>query len=79
MDQVRFHVSGGSLKVGDQLPSIRELARQLTLPRQAVARPQHALEDQLLDLLDNLVGGPGMRDALEYLAVHLAGTGWRPE
>ena len=38
IDQVKFLVSGGALNKGDQLPSIRDLARQLTLNPTTIAK-----------------------------------------
>ena len=38
IDQVKFLVSGGALKKGDQLPSIRDLAKQLTLNPTTIAK-----------------------------------------
>ena len=38
IDQVKFLVSGGALRKGDQIPSIRDLARQLTLNPTTIAK-----------------------------------------
>ena len=38
IDQVKFFVSGGSIKPGDKLPSIRELARNLSVNPTTVAK-----------------------------------------
>ena len=49
-------------RVAQDWPRHVELARQLALGRQPVGDPQHAFEDQGLDLLHDLVGGAHMLD-----------------
>jgi len=46
MDQVKQAVAGGTLAAGDQLPSIRELALQLAINPNTVARAYDELERQ---------------------------------
>lgn len=43
MDQVKYYVAGGTLRPGDQLPSIRELASALTVNPTTVVRVYNEL------------------------------------
>ena len=44
MDQLRYYVAGGTLRVGDQLPSIRELAGALAVNPTTVVKAYTELE-----------------------------------
>lgn len=44
MDQVKYYVAGGTLRPGDQLPSIRELAAALTVNPTTVVKAYTELE-----------------------------------
>ena len=44
--QVTFAVAGGALRPGDLVPSVRELARQLAINPNTVARAYRQLQDQ---------------------------------
>ena len=46
MDQVKYYVASGTLRAGDQLPSIREAARYLTVNPSTVVRAWGELEHQ---------------------------------
>jgi GntR family transcriptional regulator len=46
IDQVKFMVSGGALKKGDQLPSIRELAKQLTVNPTTIAKAYELMANE---------------------------------
>ena len=51
MDQVKYYVAAGTLQVGDQLPSIRELAQALTVNPTTVVRAYGELEhEKVVDL-----------------------------
>ncbi len=43
--QIKFAVAGGVLKTGELVPSVRELARQLTINPNTVARAYRQLQD----------------------------------
>jgi GntR family transcriptional regulator len=43
--QIKFAVAGGVLKEGELVPSVRELARELTINPNTVARAYHRLQD----------------------------------
>lgn len=43
--QIKFAVAGGVLKEGELIPSVRELARELTINPNTVARAYHRLQD----------------------------------
>jgi GntR family transcriptional regulator len=45
VDQIRYGAASGALKVGESLPSIRPLARQLHLNRNTVAKAYSELEN----------------------------------
>jgi GntR family transcriptional regulator len=45
VDQIRYGAASGALKVGDPLPSIRPLARQLHLNRNTIAKAYTELEE----------------------------------
>jgi GntR family transcriptional regulator len=48
--QVKFAVAGGALKPGEMVPSVRELARELTVNPNTVARAYRELQsDRVLD------------------------------
>jgi GntR family transcriptional regulator len=48
--QVKFAVAGGALKPGELVPSVRELARELTVNPNTVARAYRELQtDRVLD------------------------------
>lgn len=50
IDQVKFMVSTGSLKKGDQLPSIRDLAKQLTINPTTIAKAyEHMANEGLVE------------------------------
>lgn len=55
MDQIRFHVAGGLLKAGDELPSTRALAEQLDVNPMTVSKAYNLLEHDGL-----LARRPGM-------------------
>lgn len=44
--QVEQMVAGGALQVGDQLPTVRELATELRINFNTVARAYHVLDEQ---------------------------------
>ena len=44
MDQVKYYIAGGTLRPGDQLPSIRELASALTVNPTTVVKAYTELE-----------------------------------
>jgi len=51
MDQVKYYIAGGTLRPGDQLPSIRELASALTVNPTTVVRVYTELErDGVLEM-----------------------------
>ena len=43
--QIKFAIAGGVLKEGELVPSVRELARELTINPNTVARAYHRLQD----------------------------------
>jgi GntR family transcriptional regulator len=43
--QVKFAVAGGAVKEGEMVPSVRELARELTINPNTVARAYRQLQD----------------------------------
>ena len=46
MDQVKYYVASGTLRAGDQLPSIRELAQTLSVNPTTVAKAYSELEHE---------------------------------
>lgn len=54
IDQVKFFVSGGSLKAADKLPSIRELARNLAVNPTTVAKAYDLMAEE--DLIEKQAG-----------------------
>ena len=44
--QIKFAVAGGVLKEGELVTSVRELARELTINPNTVARAYHRLQDE---------------------------------
>lgn len=51
VDQVKYYVASGALKVGDQLPSIRELAQTLAINPTTVVRAYSELaEDKVIEM-----------------------------
>lgn len=51
MDQVRYHLAAGTLKPGQQLPSIRELAGSLAVNPTTIVKAYTELEhDNVIDL-----------------------------
>ncbi|MSU32003.1 MAG: GntR family transcriptional regulator [Pedosphaera sp.] len=44
MDQVKYYIAGGTLRLGDQLPSIRELASALTVNPTTIVKSYFELE-----------------------------------
>ncbi|MHB8519541.1 MAG: GntR family transcriptional regulator [Limisphaerales bacterium] len=51
MDQTKYYVASGALKTGDQLPSIRELSRQLCVNPTTVVKAYTELEhDQVIEM-----------------------------
>jgi GntR family transcriptional regulator len=46
IDQVKFMVSGGALSKGDQLPSIRDLAKQLTINPTTIAKAYECMASE---------------------------------
>jgi GntR family transcriptional regulator len=59
--QIKFAIAGGVLKEGELIPSVRELARQLTINPNTVARAYHRLQDE--SVLTS-VRGPGLAVAV---------------
>ena len=52
MDQIKYYVAGGTLRPGDQLPSIRELASVLAVNPTTVVKAYTELErDGVIDML----------------------------
>ena len=52
--QIKFAVAGGGIKPGEFVPSVRELARQLTINPNTVARAYRQLQDD--GVLDSVRG-----------------------
>jgi GntR family transcriptional regulator len=51
MDQMKYYVAGGTLRPGDQLPSIRELAAALTVNPTTVVKAYTELErDRVIEM-----------------------------
>lgn len=51
MDQTKYYVASGALKTGDQLPSIRELSRQLCVNPTTVVKAYTELEhDEVIEM-----------------------------
>ena len=46
MDQIRYYVASSTLAPGDQLPSVRELARQLTVNPSTIVKAYTELEHE---------------------------------
>lgn len=59
--QIKFAVAGSVLKAGELIPSVRELARELTINPNTVARAYRQLQDD--HVLDS-VRGTGLEVAL---------------
>lgn len=83
MDQVKYYVASGVLRAGDRLPSIRELARELSVnPTTVVKAYTELAHEGVLELEQGRgafvsASAPGMsraerRAALERLARQLA-------
>ncbi|MCK4340192.1 MAG: GntR family transcriptional regulator [Phycisphaerae bacterium] len=77
MDQVQAEVSGGRLRPGDLLPSVREVARRLQINPMTVSKAYSKLET--LGVVE-LVRGQGMRVCapVAWGAVHERQTQLRP-
>jgi GntR family transcriptional regulator len=60
--QIKFAVAGGVLKEGELVPSVRELARELTINPNTVAKAYHRLQD---DGVLTAVRGTGLAVAAE--------------
>jgi GntR family transcriptional regulator len=60
--QIKFAVAGGVLKEGELVPSVRELARELTINPNTVARAYHRLQD---DGVLTSIRGTGLAVAAE--------------
>lgn len=58
--QVKFAVAGGTLKPGELIPSVRQLARELTINPNTIARAYRCLQD---DGVLAAVRGTGMEVA----------------
>jgi GntR family transcriptional regulator len=58
--QVKFAVAGGALKPGEMMPSVRELARDLAINPNTIARAYRALRD---DRVIDPVRGTGLEVA----------------
>lgn len=70
MDQVRYHLAAGTLKPGQQLPSIRELAGSLAVNPTTIVKAYTELEhDNVIDLRRGLgafvSASPPVMDAAE--------------
>ena len=52
--QIKFAVADQALQTGDRVPSVRELAKQLTLNPNTVARAYRQLQDE--DILQSVRG-----------------------
>lgn len=51
VDQIKYYVASGTLKAGNQLPSVRELAQQLSINPTTVVKAYNELEqEQVIDL-----------------------------
>ena len=51
VDQIKYYVASGTLKPGNQLPSVRELAQQLSINPTTVVKAYNELEhEQVIDL-----------------------------
>lgn len=46
MDQIRYYVASSALSAGDQLPSVRELARRLTVNPSTIVKAYTELEHE---------------------------------
>jgi len=44
--QIKFAIAGGALKAGELIPSVRELARELAINPNTVARAYRCLQDE---------------------------------
>lgn len=58
--QIKFAVAGGALKTGERIPSVRELARELAINPNTVARAYRELQD---DGILDAVRGMGLEVA----------------
>jgi GntR family transcriptional regulator len=51
IDQIKYHIASGTLKAGDQLPSVRELAQRLTINPTTVVKAYSELEhEQVIEI-----------------------------
>jgi GntR family transcriptional regulator len=51
MDQIKYYIASGALKIGDQLPSVRELAQALSVNPTTVVKTYTELEhEQVIEL-----------------------------
>src|ERR1041385_2531370 len=51
IDQIKYYIASGTLKEGDQLPSVRELAQRLTVNPTTVVKAYNELEhEQVIEL-----------------------------
>jgi GntR family transcriptional regulator len=51
IDQIKYYVASGTLKAGDQLPSVRELAQRLTINPTTVVKAYSELEhEQVIEI-----------------------------
>lgn len=67
MDQLKYYVAGGTLRVGDQLPSIRELASALAVNPTTVVKAYTELErDGIIEMRHGK--GAFVAEAAEALA-----------
>jgi GntR family transcriptional regulator len=46
MDQIKYYVASGALKAGQQLPSVRDLAQQLSINPTTVVKAYNELESE---------------------------------
>jgi GntR family transcriptional regulator len=58
--QIKFAVAGGGLKTGEMIPSVRELARELAINPNTIARAYRQLQD---DRVLEVVRGTGLEVA----------------
>ena len=51
IDQIKYYIASGTLKPGDQLPSVRELAQRLTINPTTVVKAYSELEhEQVIEI-----------------------------
>lgn len=72
MDQVRFHIAGGLLRPGDDLPPTRSLSAELGVNPMTISKAYNLLERD--GVLERRPGKPLVVAALDPAALELAKT-----